>query len=65
MAGREGFSESYFFLPNECGKNKTLMEPVANTWESVTGNVSELGCALSAGGKLYQHSGLSAEFEKM
>ena len=51
----------YFFLPIG-GKSKATRW---KAWESVTGNVGELGCALSAGGKLYQHAGLSAEFEKV
>ena len=52
-------ARKYFFPSTGCqgGKNKTLLEPVASMWESVTGNVGELECALSAGGKIvYQHS---------
>ena len=57
MAGREGSGELVLLSSAVGGKNKTLVEPVANTWESVTGNVGELECALSAGGKIvYQHS---------
>ena len=51
-------ARKYFFPSAGCqgGKNKTLSEPVASTWEYVTGNVNELECLLSAGDKIVSTS---------